>query len=366
MAITSSASGIGRIESILGEEAEDLLGHECTTIARERLHLPGPDFVDRVFTASRPARARAAHAAAASSATAAWPARATSRSCPSTRASSTPAGASFAKNPLYFDPENIVKLAIEGGCNAVASTLGVLGMVARKYAHRIPFMREAQPQRVPDLSRTSSTRSCSRRSSRRADMGAVAVGATIYFGSEESDAADPARSARPSSTPTSWAWPRSSGATCATPPSRPRRRTTTCRPTSPARPTTWGHDRGRHHQAEAAREQRRLPALSTKENPYGKIDKRVYSELTTRQPDRPDPLPGGELLHGPRRPDQLRRRLAATNDFAGSRQDRRHQQARGRHGPHLRPQGLPAADGRGRRAAQRDPGRLPLPEVTVA
>ena len=125
------------------------------------------------------------------------------------------------------------------------------------------------------------------------------------------------RSARPSSTPTSWGWPPCSGATCATPPSRPRRRTTTCRPTSPGRPTTSAS------RIEADIIKQKLPennggynALYTKENPYGKTDKRVYDRAHHRQPDRPDALPGGQLLHGPRGPDQLRRRLQGESDFA--------------------------------------------------
>ena len=139
MAITSSASGIGRIESILGEEAEDLLGHECTTIARDRLHLPGPDFVDRVVKDSdrptpvlRSLQSLFGHGRLAGTGYVSI--------LPVDQGIEHSAGASFAKNPDYFDPDGIVKLAIEGGCNAVASTLGVLGAVARRYAHRIPFM----------------------------------------------------------------------------------------------------------------------------------------------------------------------------------------------------------------------------------
>ena len=91
---------------------------------------------------------------------------------------------------------------------------------------------------------------------------------------------------------------------------------------------------------------------------FGKTHKKVYSELTTRQPDRSDALPGGELLHGPRRPDQLRRRVVGRERSEGSGEDRRHQQARRRHGADLRPQGVPAADEGRRRPAERDPGRL--------
>ena len=125
------------IQHILGQEADYLLGHKCTTINKDQLHLPGPDFVDRVMSSSdrNPVVLRNMQALFNSG-----------RNNGSGYVSILPvdqgiehtAGASFAPNPIYFDPENIVKLAIEGGCNAVASTLGVLGLVSRKYAHKIP------------------------------------------------------------------------------------------------------------------------------------------------------------------------------------------------------------------------------------
>ncbi len=139
------------------------------------------------------------------------------------------AGASFAKNPAYFDPENIVKLAIEGGCNAVASTFGVLGMVARKYAHKIPFLVKINHNEL--LTYPNKFDQIMFGTVKEAyDMGAAAVGATIYFGSDQSRAGRSSRSPRRSPTPTSWAWRPSSGATCATTPSR-RTRTTTSPPT---------------------------------------------------------------------------------------------------------------------------------------
>ena len=150
MAITSSASGIGRIESILGEEAEDLLGHECTTIARDRLHLPGPDFVDRVVKDSdrptpvlRSLQSLFSHGRLDGTGYVSI--------LPVDQGIEHSAGASFAKNPDYFDPEGIIKLAIEGGCNAVASTLGVLGRLRAQVRAPHPVHREAQPQRVPEL-----------------------------------------------------------------------------------------------------------------------------------------------------------------------------------------------------------------------
>ena len=125
--------------SILGDDAS-LLQHQCKTIPKESLHLPGPDFVDRVCSHLGPFAARARQPAGDVRHRPARAAPAIVSILPVDQGIEHSAGASFAPNPAYFDPENIVKLAIEGGCNAVASTLGVLGSVARKYAHKIPFI----------------------------------------------------------------------------------------------------------------------------------------------------------------------------------------------------------------------------------
>jgi class I fructose-bisphosphate aldolase len=169
---------------LLEGDAKSLLGHVCKGIAKESLHLPGPDFIDRVVAQS-------------------------DRSVPVLRSMQTlfgtgrlagtgylsilpvdqgiehSAGASFAPNPIYFDPENIVKLAIEGGCNAVASTLGVLGSVARKYAHKIPFIMKFNHNEFLSYPNTFD-QSMFGSIEQAFDMGAVAVGATVYFGSPES------------------------------------------------------------------------------------------------------------------------------------------------------------------------------------
>jgi class I fructose-bisphosphate aldolase len=130
---------IDRIRETLGDEHAALLEHECRTISKERLHLPGPDFVDRVFLASdRPVNVNRSYQLLLDSGRLAGTGYVSI--LPVDQGIEHSAGASFAPNPDYFDPENIVRLAIEGGCNAVASTLGVLGMTARKYAHRIPFI----------------------------------------------------------------------------------------------------------------------------------------------------------------------------------------------------------------------------------
>ena len=130
----TSSSTRSEIESILGEKAPSLLGHTCTTIPQNLLHIPGPDWVDRIFTQSdrnirvlRSLQTLFNHGRLAGTGYLSI--------LPVDQGIEHSAGASFAPNPIYFDSENIVKLAIEGGCNAVASTLGVLGSVARQYAH---------------------------------------------------------------------------------------------------------------------------------------------------------------------------------------------------------------------------------------
>lgn len=172
------------IQSILGEYAESLLSHECQTIDRRRLHIPSPTYVDDVFSLSnrnnqvlRNLQSLYNHGRLAGSGYLSI--------LPVDQGIEHSAGASFAPNPDYFDPENIVKLAIEGGCNAVASTLGVLGLVSRKYAHKIPFIVKINhnefltyPNSYDQIMFASIDQA--------ADMGAAAIGATIYFGSEES------------------------------------------------------------------------------------------------------------------------------------------------------------------------------------
>lgn len=174
-----------RIPELLGPEADTLLRHSCQTIPKEQLHLPGPDFIERVWIPSdRPPRVLGnlqrifGHGRLGGSGYLSI--------LPVDQGIEHSAGASFAPNPEYFDPENIVRLAIEGGCNAVASTVGVLGAVARKYAHRIPFLVKlnhnellSYPNKHDQIFFASVDRAW--------DMGAAAVGATIYFGSEESD-----------------------------------------------------------------------------------------------------------------------------------------------------------------------------------
>ena len=183
MATGVADAGISRIESILGDDAS-LLRHECKTISKADLHLPGPDFVDRVMTQTdRSPRVLAAMQTMLNTGRLAGTGYVSI--LPVDQGIEHSAGASFAPNPAYFDPENIVKLGIEGGCNAVASTLGVLGAVSRKYAHRIPFILKFNHNEF--LSYPNSYDQIRFASVKQAfDLGAQGVGATIYFGSEES------------------------------------------------------------------------------------------------------------------------------------------------------------------------------------
>jgi class I fructose-bisphosphate aldolase len=173
-----------KIQEYLGSDAESLLGHVSKTISKENLHLPGGDFVDRVWLDSdrNPNVLRSLQTLYSNG-----------RLSGSGYLSILPvdqgiehsAGASFAPNPMYFDPENIVKLAIEGGCNAVASTYGVLGSVARKYAHKIPFIVKINHNELLTYPNQFDQVMFGTIEQAR-NMGAVAVGATIYFGSEQS------------------------------------------------------------------------------------------------------------------------------------------------------------------------------------
>src|SRR5919197_1903579 len=180
----ATTSGIDRITDLLGDEASSLLRHRCQTVDKSLLHLPGPDFLDRVFVPSdrnsttlRNLHAIFTHGRLAGTGYLSI--------LPVDQGVEHSAGASFAPNPMYFDPENIVKLALEGGCNAVASTLGVLGSVARKYAHKIPFLLKFNHNEF--LSYPNSYDQILFANIKQAfDMGCTGVGATIYFGSEES------------------------------------------------------------------------------------------------------------------------------------------------------------------------------------
>ncbi|HVZ55672.1 MAG TPA: class I fructose-bisphosphate aldolase [Chitinophagaceae bacterium] len=172
------------IAGLIGPEHASLLTHSCTTVLRDTLQLPGPDFVDRVFAPSnRPPQALRSLAQLFGTGRLAGTGYLSI--LPIDQGVEHSAGASFAPNPEYFDPENIVRLALEGGCNAVATTFGGLAMVARKYAHRIPLIVKINHNEL--LTYPNKHDQILFGSVRDAwNLGAVAVGATIYFGSEES------------------------------------------------------------------------------------------------------------------------------------------------------------------------------------
>jgi class I fructose-bisphosphate aldolase len=176
---------VSRIADLLGNEAPDLLEHTCQTISKEHLHLPGPDFVDRVWADSdrNPRVLRAMqqlfnHGRLGGSGYLSI--------LPVDQGIEHSAGVSFAPNPIYFDPENIIELAIEGGCNGVASTFGVLGSVARKYAHKVPFILKINHSELLSYPNTYDQVPYARIEDAY-EMGCIGVGATIYWGSEESN-----------------------------------------------------------------------------------------------------------------------------------------------------------------------------------
>ncbi len=273
---------IERIRELLGEEADSLLGHRATTISSEQLYLPGPDFVDRVWLDSdRPVpvlrslqtlygNGRLANTGYLSI-------------LPIDQGIEHSAGASFAPNPIYFDPQRIVELAIEGGCNAVASTYGVLGAVARKYAHKIPFIVKINHNEFLSYPNTYDQIMFGTIKQTR-DLGAVAVGATIYFGSAEShrqivEVAQAFAMAHELGLATVlWCYLRNSafkvgGVDYHT----------------AADLTGQANHLGVTIEADIIKQKlpetnEGYPALNTKDAPYGKTDKRVYSELTTSHP----------------------------------------------------------------------------------
>src|SRR5256714_1102012 len=174
----------GRIEELLGADARALLDYTSQTIPKDQLHLPGPDFVDRIWTISD-RNPRVLRALQALFQTGRLAGTGYLSILPVDQGIEHSAGSSFAPSPTYFDPESIVRLALEGGCNAVASTYGVLGIVARKYAHKLPFVVKINHNEL--LSYPNKFDQVLFGSIDEAhDMGAVAIGATIYFGSEES------------------------------------------------------------------------------------------------------------------------------------------------------------------------------------
>jgi class I fructose-bisphosphate aldolase len=175
---------IDAIAKLLGDEAKSLLEHACRTIPKDGLHLPGPDTVDRIYALSdRPTPVLRSLQALFTAGRLGGTGFVSI--LPVDQGIEHSAGASFAPNPVYFDPENIVKLALEAGCNGVASTLGVLGAVARKYAHKIPFILKINHNELLTYP-AKADQILFAQTEQAYDMGCVAVGATVYFGAPES------------------------------------------------------------------------------------------------------------------------------------------------------------------------------------
>lgn len=275
-------SDIKKIQEYLGDQAEYLLGYESKTVSKDQLHIPSPTFVDDVFMQSdrTPQVLRSLQSIFN-----------TGRLAGTGYVSILPVdqgiehsgGASFAPNPAYFDPENIVKLAIEGGCNAVASTFGVLGIVARKYAHKIPFLVKFNHNEL--LTYPNAFDQIAWGTMKEAwNMGATAVGATIYFGSPESgrqivEVAKLFEMAHELGMATVlWCYLRN-----------PAFKTKEVDYHTAADLTGQANHLGVTLQADIIKQ--KLPttnggykALNTGNSSYGKLDKRIYTELTTDHP----------------------------------------------------------------------------------
>jgi class I fructose-bisphosphate aldolase len=278
MAVTSGS----QIEQLLGDEAEALLTYQAQGIDKAQLHLPGPDFIDRVWMDSDRAVPVLRNLGQLF---------ATGRLGGSGYLSILPvdqgiehsAAASFAKNPAYFDPRNLVELAIEGGCNAIATTFGVLGMEARRYAHRIPFIVKLNHNQL--MTYPNEFDQIMFGSVRQAyELGAIGVGATVYFGSEQSsrqiiEVSEAFEEAHALGMFTVlWCYLRNSAF-----------KTENGDYAVSADLTGQANHLGVTIQADIIKQ--KLPennggykAISSKENPYGKIDDRVYTQLTTDHP----------------------------------------------------------------------------------
>lgn len=282
VAAYSSTVSFDKIVELLGDKAEALLNHRCGTISAETLHLPGPDFVDRVWigTDRHPQVLRSLQQMFN---TGRLGGTGYLSILPVDQGIEHSAGASFAKNPEYFDPENIVKLAIEGGCNAVASTFGVLGAVARKFAHRIPFLVKINHNELLTYPNKFDQIMFGR--VRQAwDMGAVAVGATVYFGSAEStrqiiEVAEAFAEAHTLGLATVlWCYTRNNAF-----------KVNGTNYETAADITGQANHLGVTIQADIVKQ--KLPttnagfkALNTGSSSYGKLDERIYAQLTTDHP----------------------------------------------------------------------------------
>ena len=282
-----------RIEELLGDDADNLLGFSNPKVSREVLHLPGPDFVDRVLSVSdRPIPVL----------------RSLQQMYDNGRLGGTgylsilpvdqgiehAGGASFAKNPLYFDPENVIRLAIEGGCNAVATTYGALGSVARKYAHKIPFILKLNHNELLTYP-NQYDQVMFARVDEAYQMGCVAVGATIYFGSDNStrqlqEVSQAFAAAHELGMATVlWCYLRNSGF-----------KVNGVNYETSADLTGQANHLGATIEADILKQKQPetnagFRALNTGDSSYGKLDERIYSELTS---DHPIDLTRYQVLNG--------------------------------------------------------------------
>ena len=275
-------ANIDRIAQLLGNDASSLLEHQSQTISKDLVHLPGPDFVDRVWSVSD-RKIPVLRSLQALYGTGRLANTGYLSILPVDQGIEHSAGASFAPNPQYFDPENIVKLAIEGGCNAVASTFGVLGAVARKYAHKIPFVVKINHNEF--LSYPNKFDQIMFGTIKEAhEMGAVAVGATIYFGSDQStrqiiEVSQAFQMAHEHGMATIlWCYLRN-----------PAFKVGNIDYHVSADLSSQANHLGVTIEADIIKQ--KLPennggynAISNKENPYGKTDKRIYEKLTSDHP----------------------------------------------------------------------------------
>ena len=280
---------------LLGDKAKYLLDHQCTTVSKDLLHLPGPDFVDRVVAQSD-RNNRVLGNLQRLFTTGRLAGTGYMSILPVDQGIEHSGGASFAKNPIYFDGENIVRLAVAGGCNAVASTFGVLGSVARKYAHKIPFIVKINhnelltyPNKFDQIMFGEVQQA--------AEMGAAAVGATIYFGSEESgrqivEVAQAFAMAHEMGLATVlWCYLRNPAF------KKDKDYHVERGPHGAGQPPRRDAP-GRHHQAEGAREQRRLRGAQRGRGELRQVRQADLHRARHRPPDRPHALPGRQLLHG--------------------------------------------------------------------
>ena len=325
------------IEAVLGADAS-LLDHKCSGVPQDLLHLPGPDFIDRVWTESDRSPAVLRNLATL---------RNHGRLSGTGYLSIFPvdqgvehsAAASFAPNPLYFDPDNVLRLAVEGDCNAVATTLGVLGSVSRRYVHRIPFVLKLNHNEmltdppVHDQTMVASVRQAF-------DLGAVAVGATVYWGAEVSRrelqevAAAFAEAHTLGMVTILWCYLRN-----------PLFKKDGVDYHAAADLTGQANHLGVTLEADLVKQklpgdrQRLHRPVLRQDLPAG------AGALRVRQPDRPVPLAGPQLLRRSGRADQLRRAVGRGVRPARRGPDRRREQAGRWQWSHRGPQGLPAPDG---------------------